>query len=151
MERERGLETSIPKTNVGHKLLAAMGYKDGEGIGKHKEGIVVPLTADVKTGRGGLGRASQVLEQQRAAMERTLEQANAHVRHFRSNKRGDMLLRQLERDLPTAVRLCESLDRRKGITDNELWANKSEVHEESGKITDSPEGIRSREERMEEV
>jgi hypothetical protein len=195
MERERGLETSIPKSNIGHKLLAAMGYKEvllppylssalscvshhllslllcalllfclllalycvllspclssplilqGEGVGKRKEGRVVPIIGDVKAGRGGLGRDAHVLDQQRVVMERTLAQANAHVKHFRSNKRGNVLLRLLVSDRGRAVRVCESLDRREGIIDNELWA--SEIVEEGGKITDP---VLNREERRE--
>lgn len=38
----------------GRKMLEKMGWKEGQGVGKHKEGPVEPLALDIKTNRRGL-------------------------------------------------------------------------------------------------
>ncbi|XP_006812746.1 protein SON-like, partial [Saccoglossus kowalevskii] len=42
------------KGGMGMYLLQKMGWKYGEGLGKHKEGSLLPLCLDVKTDRKGL-------------------------------------------------------------------------------------------------
>ena len=44
----------IGADNIGHKLLAAMGWTEGSGIGSQK-GMANPVSATVKTSKGGLG------------------------------------------------------------------------------------------------
>lgn len=39
----------------GFQLLAKMGYKAGEGIGKDRQGRAAPISLDLKAGRTGLG------------------------------------------------------------------------------------------------
>eukprot|EP00808_Paulinella_micropora_P005401 g38451.t1 len=41
--------------NKGHKLLKAMGWKEGEGLGKEGTGIVAPVQAQLKADNGGVG------------------------------------------------------------------------------------------------
>jgi len=47
------------ETGIGHKLLTMMGWKDGQGIGKNREGILDPLAVTLsdfsQTNRKGLG------------------------------------------------------------------------------------------------
>lgn len=133
-ERNKGLEQSIPKTNIGHKMLAAMGYKEGQGIGKREEGRIVPVAVTVKAGRAGLGREAQVVHKQRAHMAKQRAQTQSHLSRFRSRARAEATLRKQEKDIPTARRVCETLDRRKGVQDNPLWIDPHA--REEGKITD---------------
>ncbi|CCF54861.1 hypothetical protein NDA11_002724 [Ustilago hordei] len=44
----------IGADNIGHKLLAAMGWREGSGIGS-SQGMANPVSATVKTSKGGLG------------------------------------------------------------------------------------------------
>lgn len=44
----------IGADNIGHKLLAAMGWTEGKGIGS-SQGMANPVSATVKTSKGGLG------------------------------------------------------------------------------------------------
>lgn len=39
---------------IGKRLLEKMGWKQGEGLGKKKEGPTAPLALDIKTDRKGL-------------------------------------------------------------------------------------------------
>jgi hypothetical protein len=52
-QREKGLKTALNSTNKGFALLAKMGYKSGEGLGKSKSGITEPIGIKLKTGRKG--------------------------------------------------------------------------------------------------
>eukprot|EP01134_Creolimax_fragrantissima_P007343 CFRG7343T1 len=45
----------IPSSNVGSKMLKAMGWSEGTGLGRHRDGIVAPLAAARNNGRSGLG------------------------------------------------------------------------------------------------
>mmetsp|Transcript_25031 Transcript_25031/g.36086 ORF Transcript_25031/g.36086 Transcript_25031/m.36086 type:complete len:506 (-) Transcript_25031:404-1921(-) len=45
--------------NAGAKMMAAMGWKHGKGLGKDAQGIVQPLKATVQTQRGGVGGSGQ--------------------------------------------------------------------------------------------
>jgi hypothetical protein len=37
------LDTKIPSTNIGYKMMMKAGWCPGEGLGKHKDGIVEPV------------------------------------------------------------------------------------------------------------
>ncbi|KAG2232245.1 hypothetical protein INT48_000895 [Thamnidium elegans] len=45
----------IAETNVGHRMLAAMGWKQGEALGSKNEGIVAPIEAIIRKKGRGLG------------------------------------------------------------------------------------------------
>ena len=49
------VDKEISETNVGHKMLAKMGWKSGEGLGKSKQGISKPVTVEVHGKNRGLG------------------------------------------------------------------------------------------------
>merc|ERR1719158_427162 len=56
-KREEGLAQSIAEpSNKGFAMLAKMGYKAGDSLGKDNTGRVEPVGVEVKVGRGGLGR-----------------------------------------------------------------------------------------------
>lgn len=65
--REEGLQTALTADNKGFAMLARMGYKAGQSLGKQRSeaaatgavavGIVEPIGIQLKTDRGGLGRA----------------------------------------------------------------------------------------------
>ena len=59
-EKERlkeGLKKTIDSNNKGFQMLAKMGYKSGESLGKSNSGIVDPIPIVVKTNRKGLGKS----------------------------------------------------------------------------------------------
>ncbi|CAO3581751.1 unnamed protein product [Absidia cylindrospora] len=45
----------ITGSNVGHRMLAAMGWKEGSGLGSNQEGITDPIEAVIRGKRRGLG------------------------------------------------------------------------------------------------
>ena len=47
--REQGLQTSLDSSNKGFELMAKMGYKSGDSLGKsNTNGIVEPLSIEVE-------------------------------------------------------------------------------------------------------
>lgn len=49
----------LDKGNIGLKMLEKMGWKEGEGLGKSKSGIVEPIKATMRAGRSGLGSGTE--------------------------------------------------------------------------------------------
>lgn len=45
----------ISSSNVGHRMLAAMGWKEGEAIGNNENGIKEPVKVYLRAKRRGLG------------------------------------------------------------------------------------------------
>ena len=49
-------QKSIDSSNKGFAMLAKMGYKAGESLGKSNSGRIEPIPIEVKNDRGGLGK-----------------------------------------------------------------------------------------------
>lgn len=61
-------------------MLTKMGYKQGESIGRSSSGIVEPISIQLKTDRGGLGRAAAIKQ---------LEEYKEKLRQARSEKKTE--------------------------------------------------------------
>ena len=57
-KRHEGLQTSIDSSNKGFEMLAKMGYKSGQSLGKSNSGIVdpIPIEVKMKNDRSGVGK-----------------------------------------------------------------------------------------------
>ncbi|GAB5370583.1 hypothetical protein AAMO2058_001505600 [Amorphochlora amoebiformis] len=121
--RQEGLETSIPKSNIGHRLLAKMGYKSGMGLGKNGHGRTAPVGMQVKVTRTGLGRDAEVREVRNIRKRLSKKVDEAMKGTFINTARARAKLRRLEKDLAALRRICQDLDRKHGIEANELWGN----------------------------
>ena len=78
--REEGLSSAITSDNKGFSMLAKMGYKQGDAIGRaSSSGIVEPIPIQVKTNRAGLGREAAIkqLEEYKENLRRTKAQQNS--------------------------------------------------------------------------
>lgn len=54
--REEGLSQAISSENKGFAMLAKLGYKAGDAIGRTTAAIAEPIKIEVKSDRGGLGK-----------------------------------------------------------------------------------------------
>ena len=57
---DQGLSNPLGASNMGFKLLAKMGFKEGQGLGKDEQGTAMPVNVLVKGGRRGLGVDEEV-------------------------------------------------------------------------------------------
>ncbi|KAJ8658449.1 hypothetical protein O0I10_005802 [Lichtheimia ornata] len=53
------METHIPESNVGYRLLQKMGWREGQGLGSTGQGRVDPVRIDVKEDVIGIGKAQE--------------------------------------------------------------------------------------------
>lgn len=109
LEEERrveGMSASISSENKGFAMLAKMGYKSGQSIGKlSSNGIVEPIAIQVKTDRGGLGREAALKQLQEKRLEiraKQLQRLTAEpitTEEFRKRMTQQVKERQIEADL----------------------------------------------------
>lgn len=106
--REEGLNSAISADNKGFSMLAKMGYKQGDAIGRNSStGITEPIPIQVKTNRAGLGReaALKQLQEYKDNLRRTKAQQNADsvnqpsISQFRQRMAQRTNDKQIEADL----------------------------------------------------
>ena len=67
----------------GFQLLAKMGYREGEGIGKSVKGRAAPIDVSLKSGRTGLGiDEERKRKKEDANLQQTYRGAHFAVRHL---------------------------------------------------------------------
>jgi len=49
------VNSALSNDNIGNKMVRLMGWKDGKGLGKHEDGIQMPLNVTIYEGKAGLG------------------------------------------------------------------------------------------------
>ncbi|KAL0257210.1 hypothetical protein SLS55_008020 [Diplodia seriata] len=111
--REAALDKAIDSSNKGFKMLAKMGFKEGDKLGKSDYGVAEPVRVQVKDGREGIGMESEKKRKlrevydehaKRAKVEQeTEEQYFASMAQERKNKR-------LEGQFIGAQKVAEKLD-----------------------------------------
>lgn len=52
---EQPTKDGITSDNIGNKMLQAMGWQEGKGLGRHQQGITTPISASLRTKGTGLG------------------------------------------------------------------------------------------------
>ncbi|KAM6927822.1 RNA-binding protein 5-like [Xenentodon cancila] len=52
---EQVTKDGLTSDNIGNKMLQAMGWKEGRGLGRHQQGITAPISASLRTKGTGLG------------------------------------------------------------------------------------------------
>ncbi|GAA6215788.1 RNA-binding protein 5-like [Lates japonicus] len=52
---EQPTKDGLTSDNIGNKMLQAMGWQEGKGLGRHQQGITTPISASLRTKGTGLG------------------------------------------------------------------------------------------------
>ncbi|XP_060081576.1 G patch domain-containing protein 11-like [Ylistrum balloti] len=127
-KREEGLKAAIGSENKGFALLAKMGYKPGMALGKRGEGRSEPVPIELKDGRGGLGRDTQVKRKQAEAVaframisHKRQKMELRQKQHFMSHMSNRFSEQQAERDLYKSQKVCEQLDSQMDIKEPEVY------------------------------
>lgn len=104
---EEGLSSAISSDNKGFAMLAKMGYKQGESLGKSSTGIVEPIGIQIKSDRAGLGREAALQDlrakRQEIRRKRLLEKGGG-VEISTDEFRRRMTQKNEERLLESALR-----------------------------------------------
>ncbi|XP_075243601.1 RNA-binding protein 5-like [Convolutriloba macropyga] len=74
-------EEPIGSSNVGNKLMQAMGWKEGEGLGKSKQGITAPIKAAGRESTAGLGAVSYTRDPNKTYAENARQALLSRVKH----------------------------------------------------------------------
>ncbi|CAK0782678.1 hypothetical protein CVIRNUC_005873 [Coccomyxa viridis] len=126
--RETGLAQPLSSDTKGFQLLAKMGYKAGEGIGKEGKGRAAPITVDLKASRTGLGvdedrKRKQESYKQLQELKNSKRQKGQEILKdsYLTHQAASFADRQAEQHLKEAQKVCETLDRRRGMTENHMW------------------------------
>ncbi|MCL7039061.1 hypothetical protein MKW94_025033 [Papaver nudicaule] len=56
------MESAIPQSNIGFKMLKQMGYNPGSALGKSGSGLAEPVGVEIRRSRAGIGREDPVKE-----------------------------------------------------------------------------------------
>jgi len=127
-KREEGLQKSLDSSNKGFALLAKMGYKPGDSLGKSNTGIVEPIGIEVKNNRGGLGAEKAIKQIQetkaklRTARKKTSNLAPISAEDFRASQSKKIKAKRVEGDLYRAQKATRQLDMSKEFTEPiESW------------------------------
>lgn len=113
---EEGLSNPLDSTNKGFRMLAKMGFKEGESLGKTNPGIKEPLPMVIKQGRTGLGESKKEFKKPRVEIK-DVNQFNSIM----SNKAKDKKI--IKTIITISSKTCPSLDERANIQQNELLAD----------------------------
>lgn len=105
--RDEGLGEALSSNNKGFAMLAKMGYKQGDAIGKSAQGIIEPITIQIKSDRGGLGREAALRQLQERKTELRRQKLLAHAKNkevistdeYRRRMTQKAVEKQLEADL----------------------------------------------------
>lgn len=55
VDYEQPTKDGLTSDNIGNKMLQAMGWQEGKGLGRHQQGITAPISASLRTKGTGLG------------------------------------------------------------------------------------------------
>ena len=111
-KREEGLQKSLDSSNKGFALLAKMGYKAGDSLGKSNTGIVEPIGFEVKNNRGGLGReiAKKQIKETKAKLRSLKKTSNSvpfSAEDFRASQSKKLKAKKVEGDLYRLVQCLQ--------------------------------------------
>lgn len=115
--REEGLKSAIPSDNKGFSMMAKMGYKQGDTIGRSSSsGIVEPISIQIKSDRGGLGREAAIKQLQeyknrlrQTKAEQKNETSTSSISQFRQRMAQKTSDKQLEADLRYGLNFMETV------------------------------------------
>ncbi|XP_055850749.1 G patch domain-containing protein 11 [Episyrphus balteatus] len=125
---QEGLKCPIESENKGFKLLAKMGYKPGDSLGKSStSGIKEPIGINVKSDRSGFGReaALKEIETKRREirakhLQRQINEPEVTPEEYRRRMTEKAQERFVESALRKCQKSCEDLDHKANVDEPHL-------------------------------
>lgn len=144
-QRQEGMAAVIPSSNIGFKLLQQMGYKPGNALGKHGQGVTEPINVDLKRNRTGLGRDEVVKEEKSQkskqiilARERKRKKVDELRVGFQERRRGTWQSRKIVSDYRKACTALLQLEEQAAGTVTE---SARPVNEKTVEVQDAGKGV----------
>ncbi|PIA53389.1 hypothetical protein AQUCO_00900160v1 [Aquilegia coerulea] len=92
------MESAIPQSNIGFKMLKQMGYKPGSALGKDGSGQAQPVGLEIRRSRAGVGREDPVKEKIRidlAKEENQKKEEENLMLDFGTRKKSEWRIRRV--------------------------------------------------------
>ncbi|KAF2187799.1 G-patch-domain-containing protein [Zopfia rhizophila CBS 207.26] len=119
--RETGLDTAIDPSNKGFKLMAKLGYKPGETLGKSENARKEPIRVTIKENKNaGIGVDSEKKRKFREEMENEAKRVKVEEGDYRDRVRQENEEKRLEYELRNAQKTAQWLaDEHKTATEKD--------------------------------
>lgn len=120
--RKEGLEKPLDETNKGFKMLQKMGLSSSTSAAAEKLRAAVPIVAEIRKGRTGLGTEALIKEKLDMKLNEMRAQAHASEDCYLKTVREKIVSSQGLRDLFRSQRCCYQLDVENTIKEpNHRW------------------------------
>jgi hypothetical protein len=129
--REAALATAMDTSSKGFKMMAKLGFKPGDSLGKTENARKEPIHVSMKEDRGGIGHESEKKRKFREQMDEAMKRAKVVDKkqgEYVDWRRQELEEKQLTSQLRNAQKIAENMD------EEEL-----EKSAESGSRDDDPE------------
>lgn len=133
-----GLQSAIPESNIGFKMLKNMGYNPGSALGKCGIGRSEPVGLDIRRSREGIGTHEEVKRRVRVKEDRKRKKEEELMEEFGSRKKSQWRIKRIIWDYKKAEAALAQLENREVIEPEKDDENqeKAEEEEEEEKITE---------------
>ncbi|KAL6958905.1 hypothetical protein U1Q18_040250 [Sarracenia purpurea var. burkii] len=131
------LESAIPQSNIGFKLLKQMGYTPGSALGKEGSGRAEPVGLEIRRTRAGIGREDPRKEKRKREEER-VERKKRNVEElivdFGFRQKEQWRSRRVVVNFHKAKAALEQLENKEVITEAEKDEEDDENEEEEEEV-----------------
>ncbi|XP_054777669.1 uncharacterized protein LOC129285792 isoform X2 [Prosopis cineraria] len=128
------VETPIPQSNIGFKLLKQMGYTPGSAIGKVGSGRAEPVGIDIRRSRAGIGLDDPHKEKRKREemeMERKKRKEEALMEEFGFRQKSQWQSRRVISNFSKAKAALDQLENREVVAEKNE-EEEGDVDEEDG-------------------
>ncbi|GAB4851548.1 hypothetical protein Ancab_030951 [Ancistrocladus abbreviatus] len=134
------LESEIPQSNIGFKMLKLMGYTPGSALGKAGSGLSEPLGIDIRRSRAGIGREDPLKEKMRREKDRAARKRRKEeelLEEFGSRQKSQWRSRRVVVNFRKAKAALDQLENREVVEEEKNEeAGEAEEEEEEEVITE---------------
>ncbi|KAF1981440.1 hypothetical protein K402DRAFT_415486 [Aulographum hederae CBS 113979] len=107
--QKEAMATKIDSSNKGYKMLARMGFSGGA-LGRGADGLIEPIQAEQRDGRGGIGLDTEKKRKIAEATEQETKRAKTEADEYIKRKRDEVETADKERNLRKAQNIAEEMD-----------------------------------------
>lgn len=127
------LESAIPQSNIGFKMLKQMGYTPGSTLGKEGSGLAEPVGVEIRRTRAGIGREDPRKEKRRREeemMEREKRKVEELMADFGWRQKEQWRSRRVVVNYHKAKAALEQLENKEVVVEEEEEKDEEEGGDE---------------------